>query len=211
MFFLCFQDPINPGRKLLRPAYENLVPPVVYSTRAKDSELCQCTVCDIARVKTKPGNINYLTSQGKGLPPQFHQLLFPSEPLTPPNSLATPGTTKRCDLCGSIVGKGRSHKCNKVTARTNTLGLIRTMSLKSKERTTRDALMTIFEEKGVTKSPKSGSKTTLATGGRRVNIVYGGSPAKNDVKKRNWTKDSLMKLQSALNLSDRNILWVYIF
>ena len=89
----------------------------------------------------------------------FQELLFPEG--SPPKCKVDnkPNVESRCTACGSVVGKGRTHKCNKVTSRENTLGLVNKMSLKSKERTTRDALMALFEEQGVPKSPKSGIKT----------------------------------------------------
>ena len=64
------------------------------------------------------------------------------------------------------------------------------MSLKSKERTARDALKNIFENKVGTKSPKSGAKTTLATGGKRVNILYGKDPTRSLKRKKKWTKET---------------------
>lgn len=79
------------------------------------------------------------------------------------------------------------------------------MSLKSKERTARDALMSVFEEKGVTKSPKSGTKTTLSTGGRKATITYGGLSNRTKIRKGKWTKESMIRLQAAMNLSDRGI------
>ena len=65
--------------------------------------------------------------------------------------------------------------------------------------------MTIFEEKGTKRSPKTGSKTTLATGGRPVTVTYGGLGQAGNVRKKKWTKESLIRLQAALNLSDRGI------
>ena len=79
------------------------------------------------------------------------------------------------------------------------------MSLKSKERTARDVLLTIFEEKGAPKSPNSGTNTTLATGGRKVAVTYGGLSQGSRMKKKKWTKESMMRLQAAMNLSDRGI------
>ena len=173
--------------------------------RASEDMPCECTVFNFARVTIKPGNISVGTNQGKGLPNEFFKLIFPE--LEQPVNISDkkPGHSKRCDKCGSLIGKGRSHKCSKSVTRANTLGIIRTMSLKSKERTTRDALVDIFEDKGVKRSPRSGARTTLYTGGRKVNIQYGSSPAKGAVKKRKFTRESLQKLQLTLNLSDRQL------
>ena len=82
------------------------------------------------------------------------------------------------------------------------MGLIRNLSLKSKERTARDTLLDIFEEKGISKN--LGAKTSLSTGGKKVNIVYGGGPSKGVAKKR-FTAASLQKIQLALDLSDRKL------
>ena len=65
--------------------------------------------------------------------------------------------------------------------------------------------MTIFEEKGTLRSPKTGSTTTLATGGRPVTVSYGGLGQAGNVRKKKWTKESLIRLQAALSLSDRGI------
>ena len=198
-FFQYFQDHLNSKRKLWRPIFDDLKSPIFDATRAQDDIKCQCTICQIARVSLKSGLINFNTH--KGLPLEFWPLMFPHKVIPEPKGKTT--VEKKCGGCGSLIGKDRSHKCTKATARANTIGIIRSMSLKSKERTTRDTLMNIFEDKGVKKSP-SGSKTTLATGGRQVNIVYGGH-SKASAKKRKWTKESLIKLQAALNLSDKKI------
>ena len=158
------------------------------------------------RETIRAGDINY--GKNKGLPGTFQQLLFPYDPPPQTKSGVRPAVENRCVNCGSVVGKGRSHKFNKVTARENTLGLVRKLSLKSKERTTRDALMSVFEDKGTPKSPKSGFKTTLATGGRRVSLTYGGSGLKGVIRKRKWTKESLLILQTLMNLSDRGVKYI---
>ena len=48
------------------------------------------------------------------------------------------------------------------------MGLIRNLSLKSKERTARDTLLDIFEEKGISKN--LGAKTSLSTGGKKSTL-----------------------------------------
>ena len=99
------------------------------------------------RETVKPANNKGL--KGKDLPPRFQTLLFPGDEELEVSKPAVPQVESRCTFCGSVVGKGRSHKCSKATARENKLGLVRNMSLKSKERTARDMLVHIFDEKGV--------------------------------------------------------------
>ena len=196
------QNPEKPGRRLPKPVYANIKPPAAYSTRAGEGMFCQCTTCCIVRENVKPGNIT-LFGNGKGLPPEYFQLLFPNDVQPLQMSDRAPKTTKRCDKCGCVIGKGRAHKCNEQSARGNTMGLIRNLSLKSKERTARDTLLDIFEEKGINKN--LGAKTSLSTGGKKVNIVYGGGPSKGVAKKRRFTAASLQKIQLALDLSDRKL------
>ena len=126
-----------------------------------------------------PGNKN----KQKSLPTRYQTLLFPDQVIDDYSKKHQ--VESRCVECGSVVGKGRTHKCNRTTKRENVLGLVRQMSLKSKERTARDALLNIFEDKGVKRSPKSGTNTTLNTGGRRVTVTYGGSGFKGELERGN--------------------------
>ena len=136
------KDPVNPGRKLPDPKFDNLTSPLMYSTRAQADQPCNCTICLIMRDTIKPGNnIGKL----KALPSRFQALLFPDSQDVESVKKSKPEVESRCTACGSVVGKGRTHKCHKSTARENTLGLVRKMSLKSKEKLARDTLLTIFE------------------------------------------------------------------
>ena len=184
------------------PQYDKISAPITYTTRAQADVPCNCTICLLMRDTLRPGKAY---SKQKTLPTPFQTLLFPDEVVNISTSGNKPQVESRCVDCGSVVGKGRTHKCNKSTKRENVLGLVRQMSLKSKERTARDALINIFEDKGVKRSPKSGTNTTLNTGGRKVSITYGGLGSKGGIRKGKWTKESMMRLQTSMNLSDNGI------
>ena len=107
------KDPVNPGRKLPDPKFDNLTSPLMYSTRAQADQPCNCTICLIMRDTIKPGNnIGKL----KALPSRFQALLFPDSQDVESVKKSKPEVESRCTACGSIVGKGRTHKCHKSTA-----------------------------------------------------------------------------------------------
>ena len=69
-------NPDNPekGRQLLKPNYDNMIPPPVYATRNTEDQLCPCTQCLIARENITPG------TGAKVLKEMYWLILFPNIP-----------------------------------------------------------------------------------------------------------------------------------
>ena len=124
------RNPEKPGRKLLIPKYSNLRPPPTHETRAADGQACPCTVCEIAQCNMVPGG-NALLQE------KYWSLLFPEVPCPADAKTKTGnaiGAESRCVNCYAVVGKGRTHKCTKTKMQDNLHNIVKSKSLKSKEK-----------------------------------------------------------------------------
>ena len=75
------KNPTNPekGRKLLKPKYENLIPPPVHHTRKSEDQSCPCTVCEMCKVNLTKGS-----GPSGPMLEKYWTLLFPDLPYPEP-------------------------------------------------------------------------------------------------------------------------------
>ena len=151
-------------------------------TRNQTGAPCQCTVCVLARTK--------FPYQTKELLSKF---VFPKSKVPPP-----PSVLKQCVKCYSYLGKGLSHNCTKTTKRVNQAKIVKNSSRKTKEKVTSSIVKHIFEERGI---EQRGGTVTLATGGTPLNVTLSCKP-----KSSRFDLDSMMRLQTACNLSDKTLM-----
>ena len=181
----------------LCPKYQNLRLPHP-PTRATEGLPCECTVCQIARLSRPPG--------GKGfseLPGQFKALLFPDLLLPAAPCSTKTERIKLCSKCFSRIARGKTHICNKTEMRDNLAGILKSRSSRSRGRVVSSSLKDIFVENGVS---KKGGTTALPTGGKPIQVTLGCSSTRKFTKKGPlWDHDSLKRLQTNMNLSDKSI------
>ena len=86
--------------------------------------------------------------------------------------------------------------------RNNLAGIVKSRSKKSKGKVVSTSLKSIFEDEGAYR----GGSTTLPTGGKPIKVTMGSLTNRIFThKKPRWSHDSLKRLQSTMNLSDRAI------
>ena len=108
-----------------------------------------------------------------------------------------PPAERRCTLCSSVVGKGRTHKCTKQQMRENLHKLVAQKSMKSKEKIASNVIKHIFEDKGVN---KRGGTVLLSTGGDKLPVTLSFK-----VNKVRFSHENLKRLQVVQGSSDRGI------
>lgn len=189
------KNPEKPERTLLKPQYVNLRPPPLHETRAAESQICPCTVCEIAKCNLVPGGF----SGTPLLPEKYWAMLFPNVPY-PVKKTQTkpgPGVESRCAQCHAVVGKGRSHKCTKTKMQDNLHKIVKNKSLKSKEKIGGKVLKSLFEDKDKT---ARGGTVLLATGGKKLPVTLS-----LKLNKARFTHENLRRLQVVKGDSDRGI------
>jgi hypothetical protein len=163
----------------LRYNYEGLVQDLSNMpplTRTHPS--CTCEVCRVAR------------AQFPQLGPQ-HQVGSSRPPVNLPSQDTA---TVLCSHCLSEVGKGKAHVCSKTTRLAN---IDNVFSPRTKDHITSSTLRQKLQE-------AQRSSVTLATGGAPMTVsVGGGARRKLDFS---LPHSSMIQMQSALNLSDRQTL-----
>ena len=188
MFY--FQNPVNPkGRLPPTPDYSSLSEIVRPVTRASSDTKCSCHICFIGRMNGHEyKQYDKLHSNKAGR--------RKSKPDTPPAK-----TLPLCSKCFSLVSRGVEHVCDKYKKRENLAEFVRTSSGDTKNKVACSVLKTICSEQSMS---TSGGSVSLSTGGRSLPIRVGKSPVV--VKKPRFTVDSLKRLQTSINLSDRQTL-----
>ena len=179
------------------PKYENIKGPAP-ATRSSGDQVCGCTVCQAARLNLPAG-------PGSGhLSDELKAQLFPhisSEPSKAGNPSSVPGVVKLCSLCLTEVRRGISHTCSQGTMRSNLAGLVKSKSKKTKAKVTVSALKAVFADQDVS---TAGGTATLPTGGTPVHVTVG--KLRDTRRAARWSHTDLKRLQSAMNLSDRNVM-----
>ena len=160
------KDPVNPGRKLLKPVYKNLTFPPVHITRAAADTNCPCTVCEMASCNIFPGANK--KQPLPNIPEKYWRLLFPDTPYPESVVKSSYVVENRCSVCHAVVGKGRSHKCTKTNMQDNLHKIVKSKSLKSKEKIGGSVLKNIFAEKVVS---ARGGTVMLTTGGSKLPVT----------------------------------------
>lgn len=185
------KNPGNPGRKLPSPSYQNMTPPPAHSTRSTDDSECECTVCQIFRSNQGFRHTNLLEEQ-------FWNILFPDQPYPSTAKSERPQVESRCGSCYSLIGKGRVHKCNKRTGQDNLHKMVKSKSLKSKEKIGAKVIKGIFDDKNVN---KRGGTVMLASGGS-AKLPVSLSIKMNKIR---FSHENLRRLQVVMGQSDRGI------
>ena len=168
------------------------VPPVIRSrseepSRSEDTN-CSCEICRVGK--------SMLSSFGAA-----HKL--PAKPdRGKPTSTASASTTPLtatpvllCNFCFSAIGKGQPHTCNRTTRLKNVESVL---SPKTKDQLTSSIIRKKAQQK------ESGAELTLATGGKPMAVSAGGGAKKK--LDYNLPHQSMLKMQTSLNLSDRQVL-----
>ena len=179
------QDPDNPpgGKKLPPcPPYGEMSIPLP-TTRSSSDKLCQCTVCEIAR------------ASGVKVHKMRKKALGDNDEIETPKAIL-----KQCQKCYSYIGKGWEHKCDKNTKRANLEKLVKSSSKKSKTRMVTSGLKQVFHQAGVS---TRGGTLGLSTRGKPLTVNLG---TKATIKSPKWDLESLIKLQTKANLSDRTLM-----
>ena len=160
------------------------------STRSSADKPCGCTVCLIA---------------GSRFDWQVSELLgHIREPDNPkPKCSSEPEILKQCVKCLSYIGRGRDHKCTRATKRSNLLGVVKSSSKKSKSRVLTSGLKSVFSDAGVS---SRGGSLELGTGGKPITVRLGELKEKGFMKRPRWTHETLIKLQTNNNLSDKSLM-----
>ena len=114
-------------------------------------------------------------------------------PVTPPAR-----SLPMCTKCFCLLKRGVSHICNKKQKRENLGDFVRSNSDTTKSKVTSSLLKSICTDTGVS---SSGGTVSLATGGKPLPVTVG-KPS-TVVRQPRFTFDSLKRLQSSINLSDR--------
>ena len=87
--------------------------------------------------------------------------------------------------------------------RDNLADLVKSRSKKSKAKITAKSLKSVFDDQTL---PYTGGTATLSTGGTPVQVTMGAiENLKKTKKSARWSHKDLKRLQSSMNLSDREI------
>ena len=167
----------------LKLPYSKLVAPGA-ATRSSACNPCSCSVCKIAR--TFPIQIQRAV---------LSSILSVGDDEEQP---ASPGVRVQCSKCLTYTGRGKAHKCNKTTRRSNLEELVKSSSSKTKGKVTSACLKAVFEEAGVT---IKGGTTTLPTGCLPITVTVG-----PQAKPKKFSAANLIRLQTAYHFSDRTTM-----
>ena len=106
-----------------------------------------------------------------------------------------PALEKRCTNCQALVGKGRLHNCSKKDMQDNLHKLVKSKSLKSKEKIGSKIIKDIFMAKDVS---RKGGTVFLTTGGPQKLPVS----LSINVNKVRFSHDNLRRLQVVMGLQE---------
>ena len=180
------QDPESSKRHLpSTPRYEDLRAQGP-DTRSSSNSKCGCQICLIARM-TMAEHTSHAKQQ--------------SNPVGAPKICAISPPARclpLCSKCYSIVSKSVSHICKKSTKQDNLADIVKWTSAKSITKVTSDVLRSICSQSGVT---LRGGELKLSTGGKPMQVQIG--KPQNPPKTPRFSLESLKRLQSAYNFSDK--------
>ena len=158
------------------------------STRTSSEKPCGCSVCTIAKAKDPE------------IETVLRELFGPSPSATHTATPPVQTIMRQCMKCLTYIGKGRPHICSRATKRSNLEGVVKSSSSKSKSRVVAAGIKNVFGEAGVS---TKGGRLQFVTGGTPLTVTLG---AKAVMKKPRWSHDSLIRLQTKNNLSDKTLL-----
>jgi hypothetical protein len=161
-------------------SYDKLEPPAA-STRSSGLESCSCSCCSLAGA--------FPHSAQDALLRKIFSLESAEQVQEEENMVSL-----QCRVCLTYIGRGKAHKCTKSTKQSNLEEMVKSTSFKTKS---------IFADRGV--STRGGS-TCLPTGSKALPVTVGTSRGRSHIKAARFSIENLIRLQTALNLSDRKIL-----
>ena len=199
MILVIFQNPDSDKTRKppVCPKFENLRGHHPTTRSGGGNIVCDCTVCEIARINRPPGQCGFLELPGK-----FQSLLFPDQVPADSNSKSgSKDVIRMCSKCLAQIGKGLPHLCSKSQMRENLAGIVKSKSKKSKAKVTASSLKSVLDDQGLTSSRGT---ATLPTGGTPMQVSMGVTSDLNLTRKSaRWTHSDLRRLQSVMNISDR--------
>ena len=152
-----------------------------------------CSVCQLARATLQQDTTCLIS-----------KFVFPSQPASPSPDSHAPVVRSQCTKCLTYTGRGLSHVCTKNTRRANQTNAVKSSSAKTKSKVTSNLVKHIFDEQGV---EKRGGTALLETGSKPLRVSLGlGLKTTGVVKPRRFDHQSMMRLQTACNLSDKTLL-----
>lgn len=83
------------------------------------------------------------------------------------------------------------------------MGVVKSSSKKSKSRVLTSGLKSVFSDAGVS---SRGGSLELGTGGKPITVRLGELKEKGFMKRPRWTHETLIKLQTNNNLSDKSLM-----
>ena len=131
-----------------KPNYKKVKAPLP-CTRANSDQICQCSVCIVARTPF-PQDVKKFLSE------------FVFRPADPMESTSAPTVRPQCTICLSYVGKGMAHVCTKATRNQNQEKYVKANSTKSKSKVTGALVKSVFQDQGVS---QRGGTLEIKTGG----------------------------------------------
>ena len=170
-------------------SYDKLEPPAA-STRSSGLESCSCSCCSLAGA--------FPHSAQDALLRKIFSLESAEQVQEEENMVSL-----QCRVCLTYIGRGKAHKCTKRTKQSNLEEMVKSTSFKTKGKVTSSCLKSIFADRGV--STRGGS-TCLPTGSKALPVTVGTSRGRSHIKTARFSIENLIRLQTALNLSDRKIL-----
>ena len=171
------------------PPYHLLVEVVGCVTRSKAVDNCLCELGKIGMMKCQ----EYLNYEKLHCNKKGRRTFTPASP--PPQKLPL------CSKCFGIVKRGVSHTCNEIKKSKNLVDHVRTSDDKTQGKVTSEVLKGLCSNDGASTSRDT---LILPTGGKSLQVTLG--KPKVSVKKPKFSSDSLKRLQTACNFSNRQTL-----
>ena len=200
-----FQNPQKPSRKLPPLLNYDDLGPQPSTTRSSLGSRCNCHICSLARQ-----NLTYK----KYVVEHSNPVGNPSKPPKPPS----PKAVTLCSKCFTEIGRGIPHNCVKVSIKknkkikkhfykaqrvSNLSSIVRKTSVKSRSKVATSTLKTIAESQGVS---TRGGVVQLQSGKKELPVQIGAPQTMP--RQATFSHENLMRLQTANNLSDRNLKYV---
>ena len=167
--------------------FEKLGPPPP-NTRASVDSCCNCHICSLARL-----NLSYKSYADDHSNPHGNPNYNPKSP---------PGkAVPFCSKCFTEIGRGIPHPCVKSQKVSNISSLVKNTSEKSRSKVAASTIKTIAGDHGVS---TRGGIIELPSGTKSLQVQIGNPKIRP--KQPKFSHENLIKLQTANNLSDRNLL-----
>ena len=179
------QNPEHPKRKL-PPVnnYDKLVP-LPPTTRKSAEENCPCQICKISKMSLSEYKFYIKEHKNSlGAPKQV--------PSSPPTAM------KLCTKCLTDLKPGKPHECNKTQFKINMTNMF-----KKKSPLSRSLIATNILKNAKSETNFNGGVIELKAGSKILPVSIGSQKSTPNIPK--FSHDALVRLQTAINLSDRSI------